>query len=256
MVLLNFMKKLLALLLLACVACSKDSEPSPSPEPLHALESSGKSLAQIEMITNELEFISRSSLAGVPSVLTSCASVSTDTDGAFTVYTLDFNDRACTDGKVRSGDMQIAVNPGTLDVIIQSLGLFIDGIKVEGIYTFQPVTKGGVDYTRLLCTSTKITYPNGDRVSFSATKLYKWNAGKNTTTVDDDVLEIHSDDYFQLLTNEGIFESEITTPPVISYACNERDLLPVSGTVIITSSRGTTQVNFGDGQCTGVSTQE
>jgi hypothetical protein len=253
------MKNLTPLLLILCLACAEpngpEPTPSPSSEPIHALNEFGKALLEIEQLTNELEFISRAARTGEPKLFIGCASVSTSTDGDFTIYTIDFNHTQCIDGKVRDGDMQIAVNGETQDVIIQSFELLIDDSKVQGTYTFHPVVEEGIDYIKMLSTAARITRGD-DWHSFTTTKYYRWKEGEHTTNVNDDVLEIASGEYFFNLKNSGICQLEIETPLLVSYTCTQRNLLPVSGTVAVDALSEITHVNFGNGQCTGSPTQE
>lgn len=251
------MRKLFPLVLIVCLACgeSKESDPRPS-DPLHALDTYGKALARIEQLTNELEYFSRLARAGAPELLSSCATVDTRTEDAFTIYKLSFTNTACTDGKVRDGELEIAINPETLDVIIQSIGWKTDGVYAEGIYSFQPVTEASIDYTKLTTIAGKIILEDEDWISFSTTKQYKWREGESTSAANDDVLEIASGEYSFSVKNSGLCQLEIEAPLQVTYACAERSLLPVSGKVLVETLQETTHVTFGNGECASVPTQE
>lgn len=251
------MKKLFPLVLIACLACSESNEPSPSQQPTDGLDQFGKALAQIERTTNELEFIGRSARIGIPEAFAACASVSTTMEDGYTVYRLDFSETECADGKVRDGDLQIAVNPETHDVIIQSIGFFVDDLKIEGIYTLQPIVEEGVGYTKFLSTAAKITNTkNGDWISFTTSKYFRWKEGEETATINDDVIEITSGEYFLSVRNSGLCMLEIETPLELRYACNTRNWLPVSGDVRTETVREITRVDFGNGECSATPTQQ
>lgn len=239
-------------MLLVCLACSdfKDNDPSPD-----SLDAYGKTLARIEQFTNELESVSRAVRAGAPERFAPCASVTTHTEDAFTVYTFDFNNTACADGKVRDGDLTVAINPETLEVIIQSIGVFINDVKVEGVYAFQQVVEDGITYTKLASNAARMTQ-GSDWFSFTTKKYYRWLEGETTGTVNDDVIEISSGEYFFSIKDSGLCQLEIATPLQVNYSCPQRGLLPVSGKVVVETLQETTYVNFGNGECNDLPTQK
>lgn len=247
---------LLIVALLTCIACTETKDNDITPEPGHTLDHFGKALVQVEQFTNELEFISRASLAGKPELFGECATIVTGTDGGFTTYDVTFNNTACTDGKVRGGVLLIAVNPENLNVIIQTTSLVTDGTKLEGVYSFTPLTENALNYTRLVVNGGKITAASGNWLSFTTTKKYQWKEGAGTTETGDDVWEVSSGEYFMTLQDHGLCQLEIELPLRIQYNCDQRELLPVSGRVLVESLQTTTHVNFGNGQCTGVPTQQ
>lgn len=247
---------LLTVALLACIACTETKDNDVIPEPDHALDHFGKALVQVEQFTNELEFISRASLAGKPELFGACATIVTGTDGGFTTYDVAFTNTTCADDKVRDGVLLIAVNPENQNVIIQTTSLITDGIKFEGVYLFTPVTENAVNYTGLVVNGGKITAASGNWFSFTSTKKYQWKEGTGTAEIQDDVLEISSGEYFMTLQDHGLCQLEIESPLRIHYSCDQRELLPVSGRVMVESLQTTTHVNFGNGQCTGIPTQQ
>lgn len=250
----NYPAVFIALLFL-CLACNDDDTGDPSSLPAKALDQYGNTLVNIEQLTNEMEFIAREALTGTFTSFLTCANVQTTIDGADKIYTITFSGVACADKRKRSGELRVAVNQGSLEVMIQTTTLVRDAHSLEGIFSFQPVTQDQKMFTKLVALNGKWT-EDGRTITFTANKQYSWLQGRQTPAPDDDRLEVVSGDYFITIPALGLCEAEVKTPLRIHGECAARLYLPVSGTVTLETLQDTNTVSFGDGGCASAPTQE
>lgn len=157
--------------------------------------------------------------------------------------------------RIRDGELEVAVNPETLDIIIQTTSLVIDGVKVEGVYSFQRITENAIPYIALTVNGGKMTKA-AEWFTFTTTKKYFWKEGEATPGSEDDIFEVVSGEYFLTLKDNGLGMLELENPLLVKYGCGERSLLPVSVTVSVDLAAGATMVDFGDGQCDTARTQQ
>lgn len=251
----NYSAALIALLFLSLACNDDDDTRDPSSLPARALDQYGGALVNIEQLTNEMEFISREALTGTFTAFPACSNIQTTIDGADKVYTITFSGGACADNRKRSGQLRVAVNQGTLEVMIQTTTLVRDAHSLEGIFSFQPVTQDQKAYTKLVVLNGKWT-EDGRAITFTANKQYSWLQGRQTPAPDDDRLEVVSGDYFITIPAVGLCEAEIKTPLQIHGECTARLHLPVSGKVTLETLQDTNTVSFGDGACASAPTQE
>jgi hypothetical protein len=250
----NFSTALIVLLFFS-LACDDDDTKDPSSAPAKALDQYGATLVNIEQLTNELEFVAREALTGTFTSFLTCSNVQTSIDGADKIYTIIFSGGACADNRKRSGQLRVAVNQGSLDVMIQTTTLVRDAHSIEGIFSFQPVTQDQKAFTKLVALNGKWT-EDGRTITFTANKQYAWVQGRQTPAPDDDRLEVVSGDYFINISALGLCEAAIQTPLQIYGECAARLHMPVSGKVTLETLQNTNTVSFGDGGCASSPTQE
>lgn len=250
----NFPAALIALLFFI-LACNDDDAKDSSSLPAKALDQYGATLVNIEQLTNEMEFVAREALTGTFTSFLACSNVQTTIDGADKVYTITFPGGACADNRKRSGQLRVAVNQGSPDVMIQTTTLVRDAHSLEGIFSFQPVTQDQKVFTKLVALNGKWT-EDGRAITFTANKQYSWLQGRQTPAVDDDRLEVVSGDYFITIPAQGLCEATIQTPLQIHGECAARLHIPVSGKVTLETLQKTNTVSFGDGGCASSPTQE
>jgi hypothetical protein len=175
------------------------------------------------------------------------------------VYTgtivIDFGDgAACEDSsKVRSGKitdefkMVVAYHdsiPLKSTEIITFEGYQKDSVKLDGILT-STYSSGGlyvVDFD-----DTALTYEDGTTVTWNGTLNYAYNDSGTRHWKDDTKTLTGS---ISGTTREGDdFDAEISEEISFSYECEGKHDVPVSGTIHITVSGATSEVDYGDGTC-------
>ncbi len=159
-------------------------------------------------------------------------------------------------GKIRNGIIHVVYVPRftiglrAVDLTITFENYYIDGIHVEGTIK---TTFGGTylkPAIHVIATNMKATFPDNKVLSWSSDKTFTMTEGYGTYTIDDNVLEISGT---VTGTNRAGKEFHSVYDQVtLKRSCP--DGYPVSGTVTITSDKGETLIDYGDGTCDDIIT--
>ncbi|MCF6184687.1 MAG: hypothetical protein L3J56_08725 [Bacteroidales bacterium] len=159
-------------------------------------------------------------------------------------------------GKVRNGIIHVAyalhpdIGLRAVDLTITFENYYIDGIHVEGTIK---TTFGGT-YTKpaihVIATNMKATFPDNKVLSWSSDKTFTMTSGYRTYTIDDNVIEISGT--VNGTNRAGKEFHSVYDKVTLKRSCP--DGYPVSGTVTITSDKGETVIDYGDGTCDDIIT--
>jgi len=159
-------------------------------------------------------------------------------------------------GKIRNGiihvDYVLVPQRGlrAFNLVITFENYIIDGDKVESSIR---TTFGGtylIPEINVIATNMKATFTDGKFISWSSDKTFKITEGFGDFDIDNNVLEISG-----TVTGTNRLENDFTSvydKVTLKRSCP--DGYPVSGTVTITSDKGTTVIDYGDGTCDDIIT--
>ena len=173
-------------------------------------------------------------------------------DGGFPkVVTVDFGD-GCENGKgmIRSGKMILTITGPRGEVgsqVIQTFeNLYVNDYLIEGTRT-RTIESETVRTTVL--EGGKITTPEGEVISRTASRRFEMVAGYGTVDRSDDMFEITGS--ASGITPAGAnYTKEITTPLVRSFGCP----WITAGVIETTLDGASRSLDFGDGECDNVAT--
>ncbi len=181
--------------------------------------------------------------------------MSVERDSVTHTVTITFNNCDFR-GKVRNGVINIgytrrpALGLRAVDLTITFDNYTIDGIKVEGAIRSAFGGTYAVPIIHIIATNMKATFKDGKFISWSSDKTFKITEGFGDYDIDNNVLEISGT---VTGTNRGGNEyTSVYKEVTLKRSCP--DGYPVSGTVTITSDKGTTVIDYGDGTCDDVIT--
>ncbi len=154
-------------------------------------------------------------------------------------------------GKVRNGIIHVGYTKRPLiglravDINITFENYYIDGIHVEGTIN---TTFGGtylLPEFHVVATNMKATFTDGQFISWSSDQTFKITSGFGDYNIDNNVLEVSG-------TVDGTNRAGNTYHSVYDKVTLDRACsygYPISGTVTITSDKGTTIIDYGTGDC-------
>ncbi len=159
-------------------------------------------------------------------------------------------------GKIRNGIIHVGytriptVGPKAVNLEITFENYTIDGIKVEGAIR---TTFGGtykVPEIHVVATNMKATFTDGKVLSWSSDKTFTITEGFGDNDIDNNVLEISGT--VNGTNRAGEDFKSVYDKVTLKRSCP--DGYPVSGTVTITSDKGTTVIDYGNGECDDIIT--
>lgn len=141
-------------------------------------------------------------------------------------------------------------SPKAVNTVMTFENYFVDNIAVEGTITS---TFGGtinIPEINVIASNMVATFTNDKTISWSSNKTFKIVEGFGDGNISTNVLEISG-------TAEGINrKSEDYTSTynavTVKRACTTK--YPISGTVTIVSNDGTTEIDYGSGECDNIIT--
>ncbi len=154
-------------------------------------------------------------------------------------------------GKVRNGIIHIAyerlfnIGLRAVNLNITFENYTIDGVKVEGTIE---TTFGGtykVPEIHVVATAMKATFPDGKFISWSSDMTYTITEGFGDYDISNNVLEISGT--INGTNRAGKDYTSVWNKVTLKRICP--DGYPVSGTVTITSDKGETVIDYGNGEC-------
>lgn len=159
-------------------------------------------------------------------------------------------------GKLRNGIIHAAytlkptIGLRAVNLIITFENYYIDGIHVEGGIS---TSFGGtyiVPEINVIATNMKATFEDGKVISWDSNLTYKMTQGFGTYSIDDNVIEMSGT--ANGTNRAGVDYSSVYNKVTVDRACTYG--YPISGTVTITSDKGTTVIDYGNGDCDDVIT--
>ncbi|NPA67469.1 MAG: hypothetical protein GXO50_02560 [Chlorobi bacterium] len=152
-------------------------------------------------------------------------------------------------GSVRNGKIHVTYSvpdpdtPRAVNVNITFEDYTMDGVKVEG--SMASVFGGTIDIPEIniVATGMKATFPDGKFISWSSAQKFRIVEGYDDGNPLTNVMEVSG-------TTEGINRAGESYVAVYSSVVTKGDCqYPVSGTVAVTSDKGETIIDYGDGEC-------
>ncbi len=197
---------------------------------------------------------------GLSDMFSGCATITVNppvTDPTFPkTVTVDFGATNCTDayGVERRGVVEAVItglyrDAGTV-ITVTPQNYYVNDYKIEGTKT---VTNNGQNasgntYFTIAIDNAKITYPNGDEITYESDRVREWVVGENTQGL----LGIYDDEYDITGTASGVnregraFDLTITSPLRVAVICHWIK----SGTIEIQpQDLHLRTVDFGNGDC-------
>ncbi len=159
-------------------------------------------------------------------------------------------------GKIRNGIIHVGytriptVGLRAVNLTITFENYTIDNTKVEGAIRS---TFGGtylVPEINVVATNMKATFADGKFISWSSNKIFKISEGFGDYDIDNNVLEISGT--VTGTNRAGTDFTSVYDAVTLKRSCP--DGYPVSGTVTLTSDKGTTVIDYGDGTCDDIIT--
>lgn len=179
---------------------------------------------------------------------TLCAIITRTGDLLSGTITIDFD--SCTyNERLRDGIVNVAyervsvIHPRAVNTTITFTDYYIDGVKVEGTITSTIQGDSITPSYTINASNMVLTFPDSKTITWSSNRTYTMVQGFSTITRLDNVIEMSG-------TSEGVNRAGIDFSTVhdairIENICK----WPVSGTNTITSDKGTTVIDFGNGTC-------
>lgn len=236
------------------IGCSKDhhseGENNSGGDP--QLKAYAQAAIKVEMLANEMEWLSREVLRAVyedGDSFFDCAFYQRRYTDEGWVITLTF-DGTCEDNTARKGVLTADYNEHTGDMTISPTNYTVDGARIEGSYTFAKIP-GQVAVRRLVTLNGKIVPAQGRFIHFSMDRSNRHIEGGQTGTADDDVFDNPDGTYSISVQDLGMMEGEVISGLTFKYGCRaQAGWMPVSGKVRITTTGSKTgTINFGNGEC-------
>ncbi len=159
-------------------------------------------------------------------------------------------------GRIRNGIINITytriptVGLRAVNLIITFDNYTIDGIKVEGAIRTSFGGTYEVPEINVIATNMKATFTDDKYITWSSNKIFTITEGFGDYDIDNNVLEISGT--VSGTNRAGNDFTSVYDKVTLKRSC--ADGYPVSGTVTITSDKGTTVIDYGDGTCDDVIT--
>lgn len=154
-------------------------------------------------------------------------------------------------GKVRNGIIQAAythiptIGLRAVNLNITFDNYYIDGIHVEGGIRTSFGGTYKVPEINVIATNMKATFKDGKVISWDSNLTYKMTQGFGTYSIDDNVIEMSGT--AKGTNRAGADYSSVYDKVTVDRSCASG--YPISGTVTITSDKGTTVIDYGNGDC-------
>ncbi len=230
-------------------ACKKDETSTVTTEQITAAEDQTAANDLYEDIDEQVDIAVETRGGGG-----TCPTVIIDpADGSYPrTMTIDFGTDGCTgpDGRVRKGQIVVEITD-TLTIVgavrtATFVNFFVDGAQLEGTRTLTnqgPNADGNSTFSRTVAGG-KITFPDGESVTWEANHVITLIAGGNTNIIIDNVWEVTGGSS-GVNRNGNSFSTEIVTPLLRKRVCP----WIVSGTKALTVNGKTLTIDYGDGTC-------
>jgi len=236
------------------MGCSKDhhSERDNNGGGDPQMKAYAQAMIKVEMLANEMEWLSREVLKGVyedGDSFFDCAFYQRRYTDKGEEITLTF-DGTCEDNTARKGVLTVVYNEHTGDMTINPTNYTVDGARIEGSFTFANIP-GQVAVRRLVTLNGKMVPAQGRFIHFAMDRSNRQIEGGQTPTADDDVFDNPDGTYSISVQDLGMMEGEVLSGLMFKHGCHaQAGWMPVSGKIrMTTTSDKTGTINFGNGSC-------
>ncbi|HET9278007.1 MAG TPA: hypothetical protein VFN95_07460 [Flavitalea sp.] len=163
--------------------------------------------------------------------------------------TINYGDGCmCRDGKFRKGAVILHFTaplrrPGSV-LTVTLRDYFVNRVHIEGIKTITNLSAAGAIKYSVKIEEGRITWPNGRGFTYVGSKTVSQISGMNTSTITDDIYEIHSRNQ-TFYANGLVVVKNTETPLIKKISCQWL----VQGILKIKINERTLFINYGNGDC-------